>query len=101
MMEIETKALGIISLMFTISKPADLNYKAQGGQLYRAFHFRKGSLIGRKETTSTMMLQCQMESLTTHNRTHIRHQCRKTTILSCHRCLTNTGVKKEHHLNID
>ncbi len=57
MMEIETKALGIISLMFAISKPADLNYKAQGGQLCRAFHFRKGFLIGRKETISTMLLQ--------------------------------------------
>ncbi len=29
------------------------------------------------------------------NRTaHIRHQCRKTTLLSCHRCLINTGVEK-------
>jgi hypothetical protein len=24
----------------------------------------------------------------------IRHQCRKTTVLSCHRCLINTGVDK-------
>ncbi len=24
--------------------------------------------------------------------TCIRHQCRKTTVLSCHRCLINTGV---------
>ncbi len=32
----------------------------------------------------------------------IRQQCRKTTVLSCHRCLINTGVKKnELHLNID
>jgi hypothetical protein len=23
---------------------------------------------------------------------HIRQQCRKTTVLSCHRCLINTGV---------
>ncbi len=29
------------------------------------------------------------------NRTaHIRHQWRKTTVLSCHRCLINTGVEK-------
>ncbi len=29
------------------------------------------------------------------NRTvHIRHQCRKTTVLSCHRCLINTGIEK-------
>ncbi len=24
---------------------------------------------------------------------HIRYQCRKTTVLSCHRCLINTGSK--------
>jgi hypothetical protein len=37
------------------------------------------------------------------NRTaHIRHQCMKTTVFSCHRCLINTGVEKnELHLNID
>jgi hypothetical protein len=37
------------------------------------------------------------------NRTaHIRHQCRKTIVLSCHRCLINSGVEKnEQHLNID
>jgi hypothetical protein len=29
------------------------------------------------------------------NRTaHIRHQCIKATVLSCHRCLINTGVEK-------
>jgi len=30
---------------------------------------------------------------------HNRHQCRKTTVLGCHRCLINTGVEKnELHL---
>ncbi len=24
----------------------------------------------------------------------IRHICRKTTVLSCHRCLINTGIEK-------
>jgi len=33
---------------------------------------------------------------------HIRHQCRKATVLSCNRCLLNTGVKEnERHLDID
>jgi len=39
-----------------------------------------------------------------NNRTaHIRHQCKKTAVLSCHRCLINTGVEKINmqHLNID
>jgi hypothetical protein len=37
------------------------------------------------------------------NRTaHIRHLCMKTVVLSCHRCLINTGIEKnEHHSNID
>ena len=29
-----------------------------------------------------------------NRRTHIRHQSRKTTVLSCHRCLIYTGVEK-------
>ncbi len=29
---------------------------------------------------------------------HIRHQCRKTTILSCHICLINTGVEKMNNI---
>ncbi len=35
-------------------------------------------------------------------RARIRHQCRKTTVLTCHRFLINTGVEKnEQHLNIE
>ncbi len=35
------------------------------------------------------------------NRTaHIRHQCRKTTVLSCHGCLINTGVEKNDQYSI-
>ncbi len=33
------------------------------------------------------------------NRTaHIRHQCKKTTVLSCHWCLINTGVEKMNNI---
>ncbi len=33
------------------------------------------------------------------NRTaHIRHQCRKTTVLCSHRCLINTGVEKMNNI---
>jgi len=36
-----------------------------------------------------------------HNGTvRIRHQCRKTTVLSCHRCLINTGVEKMNFIKI-
>jgi hypothetical protein len=30
----------------------------------------------------------------------IKHQCRKTTVLSCHRCLINTGVEKMNNIEI-
>ncbi len=29
---------------------------------------------------------------------HIRHLCKKTVGLSCHRCLINTGVKKMNYI---
>ncbi len=33
---------------------------------------------------------------------HIRHLCRKTMVLSCHRCLIDTGVEKnEQYLNVE
>jgi len=35
-----------------------------------------------------------------NRRARIRHQCRRTTVLSYHRCLINTGVEKiEQHFN--
>ncbi len=34
-------------------------------------------------------------------RVHIRHQCSKANVLSCHRCLINAGIEKNTHLNID
>ncbi len=34
-----------------------------------------------------------------HNGTaHIRHQCRKTNVLSCRRCLIKTGVEKMNYI---
>ncbi len=35
---------------------------------------------------------------TTYETAHIRHQCRKTTVLSFHRCLIQTGVEKMNHI---
>ncbi len=31
---------------------------------------------------------------------HIRHQCRKKTVFSCHRCLINSGVEKMNNIYI-
>jgi hypothetical protein len=39
---------------------------------------------------------------TLRKRQHIRQQNVKTIVLSCHSCLTNTGVeKKDHNFNVD
>jgi hypothetical protein len=38
-------------------------------------------------------------ALTRNNRiAYIRHLCRKTAVLNCHRCLINTGVEKMNHI---
>jgi hypothetical protein len=40
-------------------------------------------------------------SLITYNRTaHIIDQCRKTTVLACHRSKINTGVEKMNNIQI-
>ncbi len=39
-------------------------------------------------------LNCYCKYYQNNRRAHIRHQCRKTTVLRCHRCLINTGVEK-------
>jgi hypothetical protein len=48
------------------------------------------------------ILKCAVPLLLTNRTAHIRHLSMKTTVLSCHRYLNNTGVEKnEQHLNID
>jgi hypothetical protein len=52
-----------------------------------------------KYDRKTFIVQATGEGATTfspnNNRTtNIRHLYKKTTVLSCHRCLINTGIKK-------
>jgi hypothetical protein len=43
-------------------------------------------------------LHLEKRHLAERNRpAHIRHQCRKTTVLSCYRCLINTVVEKMNY----
>jgi hypothetical protein len=47
------------------------------------------------ETITNIMNERPSNLKDRENRTeHIRQQCRKTTVLSCHRCLINTGIVK-------
>jgi len=34
-------------------------------------------------------------------KTHIRHLCRKTTVLSCHICLINTGIERSLDMDVN
>jgi hypothetical protein len=47
-------------------------------------------------------LHTQQDSLTLQSNhigtAQIRHQCRKTAVLSCHSCLINTGVEKMNNI---
>ncbi len=40
------------------------------------------------------------QAVASNRTTHVRHLCRKTTFLSCHRCLINTGVEKVNNIQI-
>ncbi len=52
-------------------------------------------LLFHLENTHLERIQDLMKQYYCCNRTaRTRHQCRKTTVLSCHRCLNNTGVEK-------
>ncbi len=57
----------------------------------------------REACTTIVLLPLALALAGVINRTaHIRHQCRKTTVLNCHRFLINTGVEKNEQLiNID
>jgi hypothetical protein len=58
----------------------------------RAFYFRQ---MGLCYETFLGVSGCDLDRITIFNGTaHIRHQCRKTTVLSRHRCLINTDVEK-------
>ncbi len=64
----------------------------------------KGPLNGSTSFNQQTFCRQTMEQRTlkiVHNGTaHIRYQCSKTTVLSCHICLIKTGVKNEQHWNI-
>ncbi len=48
---------------------------------------------------NNVLSSIQMLQISTNNRTAcFRHKGRKTTVLSCHRCLLNTGVEKMNYI---
>jgi hypothetical protein len=48
--------------------------------------------------TNNSMFVLQYEFITTNLTAWIRHQCRKTTVLTCHRCPINAGVEKMNNI---
>ncbi len=57
-----------------------------------------------REQIFVINLDCyktQLKILKAYIRTaQIRHQCRKATVLSCHRCPINTGIEKMNNIQI-
>ncbi len=47
---------------------------------------------------SPLLMQVALTSFNRPARTG--HQCRKTILLSCHRCLINTGVEKMNNIQL-
>ncbi len=57
------------------------------------------SKIAEGDGVNTALQQLKQQNVSSlSRRAHIRHQCRKTTVLSCHRCLINTGVEKMNNI---
>ncbi len=60
-----------------------------GSDFFKNFHAK----------TFTLCFVMLFQSVMLFNRTaHIRHQCRKTSVLNCHRCLINTEVEKMNNI---
>jgi hypothetical protein len=53
-----------------------------------------GIIIFRLMTLSIETFSLNIQGIMTNRTAHIRHLCRIKTVLSCHRCLINTGVEK-------
>jgi len=51
-----------------------------------------------ERTLSKPIKLCNHVYLTCNRTELVRHHCRKTTVLSCHRCLINTGVEKMNNI---
>ncbi len=58
------------------------------------FCFQNIALSTLSELPSTKLIFVLHKDVVFNRRAHIRHQHRKTTGFSCHRCLINTGVEK-------
>jgi hypothetical protein len=52
-----------------------------------------GGIKGRRFGISLLILGKRL-----YRRARIRHQCRKTTVLSCRRCLINTVIEKINYI---
>ncbi len=64
------------------------------GKLMKQKVYEKASLQNIKFTKHQVVKM----SISCNRTVHIRHWCKKTTVLNCHRCLVNTGVEKLNNI---
>ncbi len=83
-------------LMFLLSKTAQLKVEnlAQTTFRFSPVIYRAPRIIHSFHVCTFLLSSGKIwkHQLQVNRAMHIRHQCRKTTILSCHRCLFNTGA---------
>jgi hypothetical protein len=59
--------------------------------------FEKVKNIAKKKS-KTAKAKAGYYKIELNGTAHIRHQCWKTTVLSCHRCLIKMGVEKMNNI---
>ena len=78
-----------ISQNYTKRTRRPLRNKQNHRNILKSFLKNNRSLKGQniKEHVQSQNVECYVTA-------HIRHQCRKTAVISCHSCLFNSGVEK-------
>ena len=80
--------------------PAERAEGGPGGDCMRVREGRFGRRRVFRRTGLNPVYKVIIKLLSPNRLVHIRHQCRKTTVLSGHSCLINTGVEKMNYIYI-
>jgi hypothetical protein len=96
-------AITILARRFPANQPMEqhilsifINYRLHHGKGIVIFYAAVVNLWQKHLLWWTKMYfeHCRKNIALNNGTAHIQHQCRKTTVLSCHRCLIKTGVEK-------
>jgi hypothetical protein len=89
-------ALGIINIYTLIIFNLRLCLSINGG--FKASSHLKKTITFPPWTCVVIITVSSMKTVSCNRTVWFIHQCRKTTLLSCHRCLRKTGVEKMNNI---